>query len=144
MPTIPRRTLPTGPTPDSGAPLLKAQHPEFEIFTADSTHYTAGVACADCHMPYTRDGAAKYSNHNVHSPLLNAEAACGTCHTDVNYVTTRVAMIQAQVYATLINTEDVLLAAISEIKIASETAGVDETLLAQAREFHREAQMYWT
>ena len=129
--------------PDSGAPLLKAQHPEFEIFTADSTHYTAGVACADCHMPYTRDGAAKYSNHNVHSPLLNAEAACGTCHTDVNYVTTRVAMIQAQVYATLINTEDVLLAAISEIKIASETAGVDETLLAQAREFHREAQMYW-
>ena len=94
-------------------------------------------------MPYTRDGAAKYSNHNVHSPLLNAEAACGTCHTDVGYVTTRVAMIQAQIYATLINTEDVLLAAISEIKIASETAGVDETLLAQAREFHREAQMYW-
>jgi nitrite reductase (cytochrome c-552) len=129
--------------PDSGAPLLKAQHPEFEIFTADSTHYAAGVACADCHMPYTRDGAAKYSNHNVHSPLLNAEAACGTCHTDVAYVTTRVAMIQAQVYATLINTEDTILAAISSIKTASETSGVDATLLEQARQYHREAQMYW-
>ena len=129
--------------PDSGAPLLKAQHPEFEIFTADSTHYAAGVACADCHMPYTRDGAAKYSNHDVHSPLLNAEAACGTCHTDVTYVSTRVAMIQAQVYATLINTEDVILAAISDIKTASEATGVDETLLTQAREYHREAQMYW-
>ena len=129
--------------PDSGAPLLKAQHPEFEIFTADSTHYAAGVACADCHMPYTRDGAAKYSNHDVHSPLLNAEAACGTCHTDVAYVTTRVAMIQAQVYATLINTEDTILAAISSIKTASETSGVDETLLEQARQYHREAQMYW-
>jgi len=129
--------------PDSGAPMLKAQHPEFEIFTADSTHYTAGVACADCHMPYTRDGAAKYSDHNVHSPLLNAEAACGTCHTDVAYVTTRVALIQAQVYATLINTEDTILAAISGIKTASETTGVDEILLAQARQYHREAQMYW-
>jgi nitrite reductase (cytochrome c-552) len=129
--------------PDSGAPLLKAQHPEFEIFTADSTHYAAGVACADCHMPYTRDGAAKYSDHNVKSPLLNAEAACGTCHTDVDYVTTRVAMIQSQVYATLINTEDTILAAITTIKTASETAGVDETLLEQARQLHREAQMYW-
>ena len=129
--------------PDSGALLLKAQHPEYEIFTADSTHYAAGVACADCHMPYTRDGAAKYSNHDVHSPLLDAEAACGTCHTDVTYVTTRVAMIQAQVYATLINTEDTILAAITAIKTASETAGVDEALLEQARQLHREAQMYW-
>ena len=129
--------------PDSGAPLLKAQHPEFEMFTADSTHYAAGVACADCHMPYTRDGAAKYSTHNVHSPLLDPEASCGTCHTDVDYVTTRVAMIQAQVYATLINTEDVILAAITSIQTAGETAGADEALLTQARELHREAQMYW-
>ncbi len=61
----------------SGAPMIKMQHPEFELFSADSTHYKAGVACADCHMPYTRDGAAKFSNHNVQSPLVNPEAACG-------------------------------------------------------------------
>jgi nitrite reductase (cytochrome c-552) len=58
-------------------------------------------------------------------------------------VTTRVAMIQAQVYATLINTEEAILAAISDIKTASEIPGVDETQLTQARQYHREAQMYW-
>jgi nitrite reductase (cytochrome c-552) len=59
--------------PDAKTPMLKAQHPEYEFFTADSTHYNAGVSCADCHMPYVRDGAAKYSTHDVHSPLLNPE-----------------------------------------------------------------------
>jgi nitrite reductase (cytochrome c-552) len=71
--------------PQSGAPMIKMQHPEFEFFTQNSTHYNAGVSCADCHMSYTRDGAAKFSTHDVKSPLLNAETACGACHTDVNY-----------------------------------------------------------
>jgi len=38
---------------ESGANMIKMQHPDYELFTADSTHYKAGVACADCHMPYT-------------------------------------------------------------------------------------------
>ncbi len=83
--------------PETGTPMIKMQHPDYELFTASSTHYQAGVACADCHMPYTRDGAAKYSTHNVMSPLLNAEAACGACHEDVEYVTGRVETIQQQV-----------------------------------------------
>ena len=28
----------------SGAPMIKMQHPEYELFTADSTPYKAGVA----------------------------------------------------------------------------------------------------
>ncbi|MEO6332439.1 MAG: ammonia-forming cytochrome c nitrite reductase subunit c552, partial [Gemmatimonadaceae bacterium] len=48
----------------SGAPVLKAQHPEFELFS-QGTHARAGVACADCHMPYTRQGAQKISDHWV-------------------------------------------------------------------------------
>lgn len=129
--------------PDSGAPMIKMQHPEFEFFTADSTHYKAGVACADCHMPYTRDGAAKFSNHNVQSPLLNAEAACGQCHTDVAYVTGRVATIQAQVRQTMDATEDAILAAIGAIKAAAALPAVDATLLAEARDLHRESQLRW-
>lgn len=31
----------------------------------------SGVACADRHMPYMRDGASKVSDHWVRSPLLN-------------------------------------------------------------------------
>lgn len=129
--------------PNSGAAMIKMQHPEYEMFTADSTHYKAGVACADCHMPYTRDGAAKFSNHNVQSPLLNAETACGTCHTDVAYVTGRVATIQNQVNQTMLATEDAIIAAIKTIQAASEVSDVDKAMLAEARNLHREAQLRW-
>ena len=62
----------------SGAPTLKAQHPEFETYNQEFMR--AGVACADCHMPYTRTGAMKVSDHHVRSPLLNINRACQTCH----------------------------------------------------------------
>ncbi len=128
---------------EAGTPMIKMQHPEYEFYTAGSTHYNAGVACADCHMPYTRDGSAKFSNHNVQSPLLNTQAACGACHTDVDYVVERVNIIQDSVWATMSTTEDALVAAIDTIEAAALTPGVDETLLAEARDFHREAQLRW-
>lgn len=129
--------------PQSGAAMVKMQHPEYELFTADSTHYKAGVACADCHMPYTRDGASKFSTHDVKSPLLNAETACGACHTDVGYVTSRVATIQGQVSQTMVATEEAIIAAIGAIEAAAAAPDVDETLLAEARNLHREAQLRW-
>jgi nitrite reductase (cytochrome c-552) len=64
---------------ETGAPLLKAQHPEFELWS-QGIHARSGVACADCHMPYMRDGATKISDHWVRSPLLNVNRACQTCH----------------------------------------------------------------
>ena len=129
--------------PQSGAPMIKMQHPEYEFFTADSTHFKAGVACADCHMPYTRDGAAKFSTHDVKSPLLNAETACGACHTDVGYVTSRVATIQQQVRETMDASEDAIVDAIATIEAAANTPKVDEALLAEARDLHRESQLRW-
>jgi len=129
--------------PDTKTPMLKAQHPDYELYTADSTHFKAGVACADCHMPYTRDGAAKFSNHNVHSPLLAPEAACGQCHTDVAYVVNRVATIQAQVNERLLATEDAIIDAVNAIKAASLTGKADPAQLDEARQLHRHAQMMW-
>ncbi len=64
---------------ESGAKVLKAQHPEFEMWS-QGIHARSGVACADCHMPYMRDGATKISDHWVRSPLLNISRACQTCH----------------------------------------------------------------
>ena len=55
---------------ETGAPILKAQHPEFELWN-QGIHARSGVACADCHMPYQREGAVKISDHQVRSPLLN-------------------------------------------------------------------------
>ena len=129
--------------PDAKTPMLKAQHPEYEFFTADSTHFKAGVACADCHMPYVSEGAAKYSSHDVHSPLLNPEASCGQCHTDTEYVVRRVNLIQDQVAGTKQNTEDAIVDAINAIKAATANPKADAALLDQARNLHRKAQFMW-
>ncbi|WP_425616116.1 ammonia-forming cytochrome c nitrite reductase subunit c552 [Anatilimnocola sp. NA78] len=64
---------------ETGAEILKAQHPEFELWS-QGIHARSGVSCADCHMPYQRDGASKVSDHWVRSPLLNINRACQTCH----------------------------------------------------------------
>jgi len=129
--------------PETDTPMLKAQHPEYETFTAGSTHYNAGVSCADCHMPYTRDGATKYSSHDVHSPLLNPEESCGQCHTDTEYVIERVNLIQEQVATTKISTEDAIIDAITAIKAAVAAGNADAAMLDQARKLHREAQFMW-
>ena len=64
---------------ETGASVLKAQHPEFEMWS-QGIHARSGVACADCHMPYKREGAMKVSDHWVRSPLLNISRACQACH----------------------------------------------------------------
>jgi len=129
--------------PDSQAPMIKMQHPEYEFFTASSTHYLAGVSCADCHMPYTRDGAVKFSTHDVHSPLLEPARSCGTCHTDVDYVTYRVAEIQDAVHATMMSCEDAIVEAIDSIAAAAANPAADADLIEKARRLHRAAQLRW-
>ncbi|HCT44625.1 MAG TPA: ammonia-forming cytochrome c nitrite reductase subunit c552 [Phycisphaerales bacterium] len=66
---------------ETGAKVLKAQHPEFELWS-QGIHARSGVSCADCHMPYQREGAMKVSSHNVQSPLTNINNACQQCHND--------------------------------------------------------------
>ncbi len=63
----------------SKTPMLKAQHPGYEIYITGA-HGKNKVACADCHMPYVREGGVKYSSHNVGSPLENMANACLNCH----------------------------------------------------------------
>ena len=129
--------------PETDSPMVKVQHPEYEFYTAGSTHDNAGVSCADCHMPYVREGAAKYSMHDIHSPLLNPDLACGQCHSDTEYVVRRVNIIQEQVATTKIATEDAIVDAVNAIKAAVANPSSDAELLNQAREFHRHAQFNW-
>jgi nitrite reductase (cytochrome c-552) len=65
--------------PETGAALIKARHPEFEMWN-QGVHARSGVACADCHMPYTRMGGLKISDHQINSPLLKINRSCQTCH----------------------------------------------------------------
>ena len=63
----------------SKAPMLKAQHPGYEVFST-GIHAERGVSCADCHMPYMNEGGQKFSNHHMQSPLNNVANSCQVCH----------------------------------------------------------------
>ena len=63
----------------SGAPILKAQHPGYEI-ALQGIHAQRGVSCADCHMPYKQEGGVKFTDHHIISPLANIDRTCQTCH----------------------------------------------------------------
>lgn len=63
----------------SKAPMLKAQHPDYELFTT-GIHYKRGVSCADCHMPYKSEGGVKFTDHYIQSPLNNIANSCQVCH----------------------------------------------------------------
>jgi nitrite reductase (cytochrome c-552) len=127
---------------ESGAPLLKMQHPEFELFTT-GIHYQAGVSCADCHMPYKREGAIKISDHWVRSPLLNIAGSCMTCHrASEQELRERVERIQDRTYSLLVRAEEAIIAAIDAIKAAKE-AGASDEMLQEARLLHRKAQLRW-
>lgn len=63
----------------SKTPMLKAQHPGYELYKT-GIHARRDVACADCHMPYKREGAVKYSDHHITSPLDDIANTCLTCH----------------------------------------------------------------
>ncbi len=65
--------------PLSKTPILKAQHPGYELFTM-GIHGQRGVSCADCHMPYISEGGVKYTDHHIMSPLAHIDRTCQTCH----------------------------------------------------------------
>lgn len=126
---------------DSGAPALKAQHPEFELWS-QGIHARSGVACADCHMPYTRVGAHKISDHHIRSPLLNVNKACQTCHRwPEAELKERVETIQARTHSLRNLAMDALMDLIDDLKSAK-AAGISTNELAKAQDFQRKAQFY--
>lgn len=126
---------------ETGAPMLKAQHPEFEMFT-QGTHFSAGVSCADCHMPYKRVGAQKVSDHHVRSPLLDVSASCQTCHReDETALLARAETIQDRHARLRDMALTSLVALIDDLKSAI-ADGSDEATLDEAREWQRKASFY--
>ncbi|MBL8023027.1 MAG: ammonia-forming cytochrome c nitrite reductase subunit c552 [Elusimicrobia bacterium] len=124
---------------DTGAEVLKVQHPEFEMWS-QGIHSRSGVACADCHMPYTRIGAQKISDHHVRSPLLNVSRACLTCHKfSEDEMKARVDIIQTRTVQLRDKAMDALVELIHDIKKAKEEGATDERL-AIPRNAQRQAQ----
>jgi nitrite reductase (cytochrome c-552) len=124
---------------DTGAPVLKAQHPEFEMWS-QGIHARSGVTCADCHMPYMREGALKISDHHVRSPLLNVNRACQTCHRwSEEELRARAYAIQERTYNMRGLAMDALVALITDTKTARAAGRTDEQL-KPVWDFQRKAQ----
>jgi nitrite reductase (cytochrome c-552) len=126
---------------DTGAGVLKAQHPEFEVYN-QGIHARSGVSCTDCHMPYRREGALKVTDHQVRSPLLNLNRACQTCHHwPEAELKGRVEAIQERHVALRDRALGAVVDLIGELKQAkAEGRGGEE--VARAREMQRRAQFY--
>ncbi len=124
---------------ETGAPVLKAQHPEFEMWS-QGIHARSGVSCADCHMPYVREGAVKVSNHHVRSPLLNVAQSCQTCHRyPEKEITARALAVQDRNAALLTRGEKALVGLIEAIA-GAQKAGATDPQLKAARDLQRQAQ----
>jgi nitrite reductase (cytochrome c-552) len=127
---------------ETGAPMLKMQHPDFELW-GTGIHARSGVACADCHMPYIRQGSVKVSDHWIRSPLNNLQQSCQSCHNlPEKELKERVILIQTKTAELLRKSEAALLSAIDAI-VKQQQAGATDAQLAQARQLHRRAQMRW-
>ena len=123
----------------SHAPLLKAQHPEFETWN-QGVHSRSGVACADCHMPYVRQGAMKVSDHWVRSPLLHVNESCQVCHHyPEEELKARVAVIQGR-NLELMNKAAAALTDMLDAIAAARQAGVSDAQLRDVLMLHRKGQ----
>ncbi|MEW5764218.1 MAG: ammonia-forming cytochrome c nitrite reductase subunit c552 [Acidobacteriota bacterium] len=127
---------------ETGAPALKAQHPEFEMWN-QGIHSRSGVACADCHMPYVRQGALKISDHWVRSPLVNDESisrACQPCHRYPEAeIRARVDLIQERNHALLQRAASALMDQLDAVR-AAQAGGATPADLAPVLDLQRKAQ----
>lgn len=127
---------------ETGAPMIKIQHPEFEMWST-SLHARSNVSCADCHMPYMREGGIKISDHWIRSPLVNLNNACQTCHNiPEEQLRERILNIQTKTAELLRSSEDALIDAIDTI-VAARAAGATDDDLAEALQLHRSSQLRW-
>ncbi len=126
----------------SKAPILKAQHPDYEVFLT-GIHAQRGIACADCHMPYTKEGGQKFTSHKITSPLSNIAGTCQVCHREKEE-TLRNNVYDRQRNAREIreHAETLLVKAHVEAKAAWE-AGALSGEMEPALQHIRNAQWYW-
>jgi nitrite reductase (cytochrome c-552) len=124
---------------ETGASVLKAQHPEFELWN-QGIHARSGVSCADCHMPYMREGATKVSDHWVRSPLLNINRACQSCHrASEAELAARVDTIQQRNYE-LLQRGGAAIVDLIEAVVSAKTHGASAEQLGPALALQRRAQ----
>ncbi|KMK51414.1 cytochrome C nitrite reductase [[Actinobacillus] muris] len=127
----------------SKAPMLKAQHPDFETWSL-GTHGKNGVTCVDCHMPKveTKDGKV-YTDHKIGNPFDNFEHTCKTCHEQSKEtLQARVKDHKKKIKDVMVRLEDQIVKAHFEAKAAWD-AGATEEEMKEVLQAIRHAQWRW-
>lgn len=129
---------------DTGASMLKVQHPEMETFL--SGKHAGVLSCADCHMEIVEDPTdhTVYHSHTLKSPLDSDTllATCAECHgnTDmrdyVEKIQTRTKNSEKRVGEQLEVYTNALADAVKANKLS-------EPVLNELREIQREAQWFF-
>lgn len=126
----------------SKTPILKAQHPDFEVFKM-GIHAQRGVSCADCHMPYKSEGGVKFTDHHIQSPLNNISGSCQVCHRESEEtLRENVYERQDKIKELLLAAEHAIVKAHVEAKAALE-AGANVEDLKDIHKLIRHAQWRW-
>jgi nitrite reductase (cytochrome c-552) len=128
----------------TGFKLAFIRHPEYELFSNNSVHWKAGASCADCHMPYTKVGAHKVSDHQVMSPLKNGYKGCTQCHAESpEWLKEQVVAIQDRTVSLQIRSGYATATAAKLFEMAhnAQAAGrtIDKALYDKAKEYYEEA-----
>ncbi|MGI9354787.1 MAG: ammonia-forming cytochrome c nitrite reductase subunit c552 [Rhizobiaceae bacterium] len=140
------------------APMVKMQHPEFEVVS--SGVHSNLIGCVDCHMPKTEWKGRNVTDHTMGSPLKKIDA-CLSCHNSMSAdeMYQRVYDIQVDVNAAYLVAEKAVLALIEDIAVVREKLATknlfaqigDPTEREQAitkelklvLDYHRRASMRW-
>jgi nitrite reductase (cytochrome c-552) len=126
----------------SKAPMLKAQHPGYEIYQM-GIHAQRGVSCADCHMPYRREGGEKFTDHRIQSPLNNIANSCQVCHRESEEeLRQNVFERQDKIQELRVKAEDILVRAHIEAKAAWDAGAADEEM-KNVLQLIRKSQWRW-
>lgn len=126
----------------SRTPLIKAQHPDFELAQM-GIHAQRGVSCGECHMPYEGEGEKGFNNHHVRSPLAMIDRTCQTCHREsVETLRDNVYERQEKVLDLRNRLEDELAKTHIEAKFAWDR-GASKAQMDEVLRLIRQAQWRW-
>lgn len=131
---------------ETGAPMVKVQHPEFEtVYGGDqSSMARLGYSCADCHMgTAVADDGTEYVSHEWTSPLENQDLIdndCSSCHEDL---VADVAKWQAESEDRVYTVGEKIETLIKLMKEGIDSGTLTGEKLEQLQKLHRTAQWYW-
>ncbi len=122
------------------------RHPEYEMYSRGSVHWSKSVACPSCHMEKAwNDNDVQYSDHNVISPLNTDMSQCLDCHSDSSAAKMKQAVLAVQNevasemnaagYATAVSAK--LIEQVNSMKTAG--ANIDAATFAEATAAYRQA-----